>query len=134
MPRDMGELFPEFRVVSREEDSSMRADTKIRRSHRVMDIFTWLQCYGTYVSVLAPLYPDRVPELMAYMTTIIHASQDYTGLAWVSAFRRQAALTGNTQWSTVNATLSFTAAERATNRCELCFATTHTESECAQQG
>ena len=73
----MGELLPEFWAVSRVEDSSMRADTKIRRSCKVTDIFTWLQ---TYVSVLAPLYPERVPELMAYMTTIIRASQDFTGM------------------------------------------------------
>ena len=36
---------------------------------------------------------------MAYMTTIIRASQDYMGLAWVlydTALQRQAALTGNT--------------------------------------
>ena len=134
---DMGELLPEFWAVSREEDSNMKTDA---RSRKVTDIFTWLQCYGTYVSVLAPLYPEHVPELMAYMTTIIRASQDYAGLAWVrydSAFRRQAALTGNTRWSTVNATLytiSFTAAAKTTNRCELCFATSHTEKECAQQG
>jgi hypothetical protein len=31
-------------------------------------------------------------------------------------------------------TICFTAAARATSRCELCFATTHTEKECAQQG
>jgi hypothetical protein len=77
----MGELLPEFWAVSKEEESNMRADTKLRRSRKVTDIFTWLQCYGTYVSVLAPLYPDRIPELMAYMTTIIRASQDFTRLA-----------------------------------------------------
>ena len=31
-------------------------------------------------------------------------------------------------------TILFTAAARSTSRCELCFATTHTEKECAQQG
>ena len=31
-------------------------------------------------------------------------------------------------------TISFTAAAKVTNQCELCFATTHTEKECTQQG
>ena len=136
---DMGELLPEFWAMTK-EDTGMKSDTKVRWNRKITDIFTWLQCFGTYVSVLTPLHPERVPKLMAYMTTIIRASQDYTGLAWVRydiAFRRQAALTGNMRWSMVNATLytiCFTAATKATTRCELCFATTHTEKECAQQG
>ena len=31
----------------------------------MQDIYTWLQCFGMYISVLAPLHPDHVPELMA---------------------------------------------------------------------
>ena len=137
---DMGELLPEFWAMTKEEDTGIKSDTKVHRNRKVTDIFMWLQCFGIYVSVLAPLHPERVPKLMAYMTTIIRASQDYTGLAWVRydmAFRRQAALTRNMRWSMVNATLytiCFTAATKATTRCELYFATTHTEKECAQQG
>jgi len=77
---------------------------------------------------------------MAYMITIIRVSQDFTGLAWVrydAAFRRQAALTGNTRWSQVNATLystCFAGLARSTTRCELCLATSHTERDCALQG
>ena len=72
------------------------------------DIFTWLQSYGLYVAVLAPSEPQVIPELMAYMGLILRVSQGYEGLGWVrydSAFRRQAALTGNKKWSVVNATL-----------------------------
>ncbi len=39
---------------------------------------------------------------------IVRVSQDFVGLAWVrydAAFRRQEALTGNTQWSVINSTL-----------------------------
>ena len=83
--------------------------------------------------------PD-ILELMAYMAAIVRVSQDYARLAWVcydAAYRRQAALTGNTHWSTINSTLytiCFTGRAMATPRCELCFATTHSTSECAQQG
>ena len=49
---DMGELLPEFWALSREEDSGMKGEAKVCRSRKVTDIFTWLQCFRTYVSVL----------------------------------------------------------------------------------
>ena len=136
---DMGELLPEFWCHTREEDGQ-KPDMKTRRNRKVTDIFTWLQCYGTYVSVRAASNPALIAELMAYMIMIVRTSQDFAGLAWVrydAAFRRQAALTGNTQWSQINATLyntCFTGLAKSTTRCELCLATTHTEKDCALQG
>ena len=97
---DMGELLPEFWSHTREDDSQ-KPDTKTRKNRKVIDIFTWLQCYGTYVSVRAASNPALIAELVAYMIMIVRTSQDFSGLAWVrydAAFRRQAALTGNTQW------------------------------------
>ena len=135
----MGELLPEFWSPRGDEGDSGR-DTKGRRSRKVTDIFTWLQCFGAYVSVRAPPAPHLIPELMAYMATIVRVSQDFSGLAWVrydAAFRRQAALTANERWSVINSTLytmCFTGMASSTKRCELCFASTHTEQECAQRG
>ena len=51
-----------------------------------------------------------------------------------AAYRRQAALTGNTHWSATPYTMCFTGRATTTPRCELCFMTTHSTSECAQQG
>ena len=51
------------------------------------------------------------------------------------AFRPQAALTGNRKWSAINTTLysmCFTGRATRACRCEICFASTHTERECAQ--
>ena len=137
---EMGELLPEFWSGPREDDTDPRRETKARRSRKVVDIHTWVQCFSTYVATRAVQAPQLIPELMAYLATIVRVSQDYTGLAWVrydAAFRRQAALTGNTRWSVINSTLytmCFTGMATATKRCELCFATTHTERECAQRG
>ena len=81
-----------------------------------------------------------VPELMAYMGIIVRASQDYAGLGWVrydSAFRHQAAFSGNKQWTVVNGTLftlNFAGRPTGMKRCELCHATSHSESECTQNG
>ena len=136
---EMAELLPEFWFSTREDDHS-KQEAKSRRARSVQDIFTWLQCYSLYVSVIGPQHPSRIPELMAYQANIVRASQNYAGLAWVcyeSAFRRQAALTGLTRWSAINPTLytlCFAGSARTAMRCELCFTTTHHTKECAQQG
>ena len=64
----------------------------------VTDTANWVQCFATYVGVLAGTSPEAIPELMAYLVHIMRVSQDFGSLAWVnydSAFRRQAASTGN---------------------------------------
>ena len=65
------------------------------------------------------------------MGAIITASQDYARLAWVwydAAYRRQATITGNTQWSMINSTL-YTI--HATMRALLC---NDSAKDCSQQG
>ena len=135
----MGELLPEFWPGPRDDEGEGKRDQR-RRTRKVTDIFTWVQCFSSYVAVRAGGSPHLVAELMAYLALIVRVSQDYAGLAWSrydAAFRRQAALTGNTKWSVVNTTLyamCFTGVAATTRRCELCLATTHTEEECAQRG
>ncbi len=114
---DMGELLPEFWSNLREEESEARRG---RRGRKVTDIFTWLQCFTSYIAVRALASPLLIPELMAYMAMVVRVSQDYPGLAWVrydAVFRRQAALTGNTRWSVINSslyTMCFTAITTST--------------------
>ena len=79
---EMGELLPEF-WSSHREDIEGKHDVKVRRSRKVADIFTWLQCFGSYISVRAQHTPGLAPELMAYMAAIVRVSQDYAELAWV---------------------------------------------------
>ena len=64
------------------EDDHYKQEGKSRRASSVQDIFTWLQCYGLFVSLLEPQHPSRISKLMAYQVTIVQASQDYEGLAW----------------------------------------------------
>ena len=67
------------------------------------------QCFAYYVGVLASSKPALVPDLMAYMISIIRASQEFEGSAWTvydDAYRRQAATAGDQlQWSQVNPSL-----------------------------
>ena len=115
-------------------------ERRARQCRKVTEVIKWVQCFGTYVAVLAPAEPMVVPELMAYMGMVVRMVQDYEGLGWVrydSAFRRQTALSGNNKWSVVNSTLfamNFSGRSSGTRRCELCYATSHSEGECAQRG
>ena len=78
-----------------------------------------------------------VPELMAYMISILRASQEYEGLAWATydaAYHRQAAATGHKQWSKVNPslyTVCFTGKARKATRCNLCLSAAYKTPECS---
>ena len=134
---DMGELFPECWGATAEG----RSGPLHRRTWVVADIFSWIQCFKSYVSVQGSQHPEAIPELMAYMAMIVRSSQDFKDLAWLRydvGVRRQAALTKNRKWSQINTTLysmCFTTNFRGgVSRCELCLGSTHSTADCALQG
>ena len=81
--RSGGGLLPEFWSSHREEDIEGKHEVKVRRSWKVTDIFTWLQCFASCVSVCAQHTLSVILELMAFLAAIVRVSQDYAGLAWV---------------------------------------------------
>ena len=134
---DMADLLPEVRLRDREGKSEKLLQ---KRPRCVTDIWLWLHCFGTYMSVLGPFYLQAIPELMAYMSLIIRCSQDYEGPAWVCydmSFQHQAAASGNRNWSEVNSTLysvCLTGKSRRNSQCELCLAKSYTTNNCPLQG
>ena len=132
----MADLLPKVKLSAAEsEGKSIQM-----KPWCVTNIFSWLQCFGTNVSVLGPVYPTAILEMMAYMNLIICCSQDYEGLAWVRynmAFQWQEATSGNKRWSEVNSTLyatCFTGKSQDHQWCELCLAKSHRTEECLLQG
>ena len=107
----MAELLPKFWSLpsaTKPEGQPSAQPSLSRQSRKVTDLASWVQCFATYVGVLAGLIPEAVSELMAYLIQIIRVSQDFGGLAWVNydlAFHRQAAATGNKSWSKINPSL-----------------------------
>ena len=99
-----------------------------------MDIASWIQCFATYVSVMSTSHLQAVPELLAYPIFILRVSQDFGGVVtYDSAFRRQAFITGNRQWSKINPTLysiCFSGVARVGQRFELCLSLLHPNREC----
>ena len=67
-----------------------------------------VQYFSAMVGVLSTVYPDKVPEFMAYQALIVKCSRDYDWLDWVlydRAFCRQVAVTKDLTWSKLNPTL-----------------------------
>ncbi|KAL5471327.1 hypothetical protein EMCRGX_G029431 [Ephydatia muelleri] len=106
-----------------------------RRKRLVTELIPWVQCFATYTSVMSRRFPESVPELLAYMTGIIRASREH-GPTWIeydSAFRRQAASTGNRVWSRINPSLyavNFTGKAQGIPRCSTCASIDHVVRDC----
>ena len=134
---ETGDLLPEFWVAPREgEEATAQRLARNRGRRRTQDICVWSQCFAIYVAVMSTKWPQRVPEMMAYMIQIIRASQEYEGLWWFvydEAYRRQAAATGHVEWSKINPsifTVCFTSKAKKGQRCELCLSSSHSSREC----
>ena len=125
---EMYELLPDLWLQI--EDTTIRSG----RRCRVMDIKVWIQCFASYVRVVAANEPERVADLLGYMINIIRASQDFEGSAWVTydnTFRRQAANNKQKIWSNINTSLfslCFTSKARTSRRCDFCFTSDQTNS------
>ena len=131
---EMHELLPEF--WHDQKDGGKTTD-KAKSKKRALDLTVWLQCFAVYVGVLGPRFPAEVPELMAYMISIVRASQEYEGAAWAAydtAYRRQAAAQGRTGWSQINPSLyaiCFTGKAKKSERCDRCLSATHRADDCS---
>ena len=129
---DMAELLPEVQLFGGAEDG--------RSGNRRTTVVDKLQCFGIYVSVLAPSYPESIPELIAYMLEIVGQAKRFRGKTWVlydATFRRQAAASGNCRWSEVNSTLHescYSGEAPSGLGCELCMSSAHSTRECALRG
>lgn len=104
----------------------------------IPDLATWSQCFALYVAVLAPVQPERVPELMAYQAIIAKASLKYRWPSWVvydQNFRQEMAGNNSLQsWARVDPStyaLCFTGqAISSENWCTRCQCLDHTSSSC----
>ena len=94
---EMAQMLPEFWPSLHLEESEGSSKPSPPPTDGICDLVAMLchlhQCAGRC---------RVVPKLMAYQVTIARVSQDFAGLCWVrydAAFRRQAAITGDSRWS-----------------------------------
>ena len=82
--------------------------TKRLRRGPITDILLWIECYTSMVAVLSSGFPQKTPELMAYLKTIARAHRSFSGDGWVaydSCYRQKAAITKSLDWGQVDSTL-----------------------------
>lgn len=132
---EMSELVQEAWQFHDEEQGSC-CHAKRRRRNPVTDILIWVDCYASLVAVLSVDHPDKTPEFMAYMKTVVYASKSFSGDGWVtydSCYRRKAAATKSLDWSRLDFNLYnqiFAGRAKALPRCRLCNSELHTTPEC----
>ncbi len=132
---EMGDLLPEAWGVEASQSCCPGSRRQTRRAP-VTDILLWVECFSVLVSVLASKHPERVPDFMAYQKSIVKASRNFEGTAWVvydRCYRRQAAATKSLAWGTPDSALyneAFTGRARAIPRCNHCLSENHGVTQC----
>ena len=132
---DMQELLPDTWRYQEEEQKCCHQRRGQRRGP-ITDILLWTECYASMVSILASKFPDKTPQFMAYLKTIVKAQQTFTGEGWVTydaCFRRKAAITKSLEWGVVDFTLyneTFTGRAKALPCCRYCLSEHHMSANC----
>ena len=76
-----------------------------RRVLEIKDILTWTEAFTIFQMVMCSAHPHRWPDLTKYKLLIIQTARISTELAWLEydlAFRKDAAVTGTSDWSRMN--------------------------------
>ena len=79
-----------------------------KRVVEITDIMTWVEAFSIFCLVLCQSYPSRWRDLTQYKLLIIQTAKRFQGKSWLNydiAFRKEAAATGSTDWSRMNADL-----------------------------
>lgn len=129
---DMGEMLSD-NWLQKGDEPTVNPLGLAHQKRQVTDINTWIRCFATFTSMMSCKCPETMPELQV---SIMKASSEYSGLAWAqydSAYRHQAANTGNRSWSHINPSLysvCFTGKANTVARCSLCASMDHTVKDC----
>lgn len=132
----MAELLPER--LGQAEEANKKAgegENRKRKRTRVASALQWVECFHSYIGVVAQQQPARVADLLAYASLIVHAARKFKGEGWVQYdrnFRKHAETHPGTRWAEANTslwTLAFCNAQPRPH-CELCFSLDHETPQC----
>ena len=131
----MFEILPESWRLEMEASTPAGHGKRPRRGP-ITDIQVWCECYAVMAAVLSAAYPLKAPHLFAYMRTIVRASRNFEGTAWVSydmSYRRAAANKGSLDWGLPDPGRfndAFVGRAKAVPRCSYCLSDTHVADSC----
>ena len=110
-----------------------------RESAPLTNLMLWVQCFAGVVGVFSTQYPQMMPDLMAYLTTIEY-SRDFEGVSraqYHRAYRWQMAQTKDLRWPRLNPTLfslCFTGKARRSVMYSHCLSDQHVSDSCTDWG
>lgn len=132
----MSELLPE--KLGQSDDAISQAGGEADRKRKRTKITSPLQrveCFHAFIGVVAQQQPERVADLLAYASLVIHAARKYKGDGWMQYeknFRRYAEVHPGIRWAETNPsiwTMAFCSAQPHPH-CELCFSIDHEAWQC----
>ena len=138
---DMAELLRDNLEAQRrgnlQEASAIDLSQSKRARREIPDLLSWVQCFGTYLAVIATKYPDRLRQLLAYQTLVVREARRCGGRGWLAydtMFRQQVVGDQQVDWSKLNSSMyavTFLAQSNRGKSCTVCLETDHSEEECA---
>ena len=101
-------LSTNLRAVDLEPQSFLDGKLLVSRKRRLVeveDILTWTEAFTIYQMVICASHPHRWSDLTKYKLLIIQTARHAPGRSWLeydTAFRKDAAATGASDWSRMN--------------------------------
>ena len=113
--------------------SSEKAERPKKR--KITNILQWVECFNAYMIILDQ--PERIPDLLAYSSLIVHAARKFRGEGWLHYdrnVRKRAAAGAGDKWGEVNTSLWALAFANAQPKehCTLCFSLDHVTQACEE--
>ena len=133
----MNEMIQESWIP--EAQDVMLALRRPSRRAPITDILAWTECFALMAAVIAGKFPDKAPQLFAYLRRIVHAAQNFQGSAWVAydrLYRRRALARHSLDWAQEDSALYnevFVGHAKAITRCHHCLSKLiHTSESCPE--
>ena len=101
----MNELLLE--KLGQPESSTDRAGTseKPRKKGRISSALQWVECFHTYIGVVAQQHPGRVLDLLAYASLVARKFKGDGWLQYDTNFRKFAEVHPDDRWAETNNSL-----------------------------
>ncbi|XP_065657214.1 echinoderm microtubule-associated protein-like 6 [Hydra vulgaris] len=127
--------FPQVALLIGHASNLEQAEALLKR-----DILAWLDCFMMYLLVISSTCPGRVSNLLRYSRVILwiykEAPDNSAWWRYDKAYRRMAAIKGNTDWSSIEEEMFSGAASekfRLTMHCVDCLTNNHLNVKCPFQ-
>ena len=109
---DLADLLPE-NVKAQDSEPQTYLDGKLlvsakKRVREITDIVTWVEAFTVYMWIFRCTHPSRWQDMTQYKLLILQTTRQFSGKAWLhydTAFRKDAAASGLTDWSRMNSDL-----------------------------